>query len=381
MIEAEASYEAERCSFCGSIGAAPIEDLVEVLETAVRRYFRTALDAGVPWDQEEGRWMFPVLDSEDALMSLDPALDDEVHQAVVDILYEDDEAWVGRHDPADSPEERLWRGWDEFSSHVQHRSRFQLAPDEVSTVYEPVPPYSRSETLRAIGNLIIGLELVEELPVGTALFRARTFDDALPFDNTRQMVAPPRSKASQGRMNAAGISFLYAALDRDTAAAEVYDGKAHVAICELRPLRSLVIIDLDLYRLRELSPFDPDVGTSEFEYTAFLRRFVREITRPIARDDRVHYEYAPTQFFTEFLRWQLGDDIRPDGIVYPSARAEGRNVVIFVGQAGCLTDQQLSHADSERDEPQVLNLLGPTVEIRDYCPPPTRNARTRSLKT
>lgn len=107
------------------------------------------------------------------------------------------------------------------------------------------------------------------------------------------MAAPPRSLASQRRMNPAGIAYLYGALDADTATAEVYDGRPHVAVAGLRTLIPCRVVDLT--RIENPSAFDPDVTYEHFTGTAFLQDFRYDIARPIVSDDRVHHEYIPTQ--------------------------------------------------------------------------------------
>jgi hypothetical protein len=82
--------------------------------------------------------------------------------------------------------------------------------------------------------------------------------------------------------------------------------------------------------------------------------------------------------FTEYLRWHLDPGPKLDGVLYPSARTAGHNVVVFAGRSGCLTDAQLTQADLTRDEPQLL-LMGESIETRDYLAPSTRGSRRRSL--
>ena len=62
----------------------------------------------------------------------------------------------------------------------------------------------------------------------------------------------------------------------------------------------------------------------------FLRRFAEDIVLPIELDGREHIDYVPTQVFTEYLRYAFPGD-SPDGLVFSSARAQGRNYVLFCG--------------------------------------------------
>jgi len=372
----ELGEDAEPCSFCDDAeSGAPIDVLADAIRNTIERYYTTANDAGVPWD--EGEYVFPVLDTSDVLSDLDAGLDWPVYEAVLELL--EDEAWVPAHDPAPSPSQRLRRGWNRFREHVEHTSRFLLAPPDDNSEYEPVPDYSPADLLTEIGKTIVALDLVTTIPEASPLYRSRTFDDQLPFRHAHQLAAPPPRRAAQGRMNAAGISVFYAALDLATAAAEVYDGKDHVATATFVPTRNLVVVDLT--RVPRLSVFNPSVDPEDAERAAFLHGFVREITRPITRDDRVHHEYTPTQLFTEYLRWRLPGLPQPlDGIVYPSARTDGRNIVVFAGPAGCLADDELPEGVERREnEAQLLKILSPVLDIRAYGPPVTLAPRTQPL--
>ena len=79
------------------------------------------------------------------------------------------------------------------------------------------------------------------------------------------------------------------------------------------------------------SVFDCTVSRQEQYRSVFLAGFARDIAKPIVRDERVHQDYVPTQVVTEFIRFVL----RPsaDGVAYPSARADGTNVVLFASLA------------------------------------------------
>ncbi|MGI8809956.1 MAG: RES domain-containing protein [Acidimicrobiales bacterium] len=91
----------------------------------------------------------------------------------------------------------------------------------------------------------------------------------------------------------------------------------------------------------------------------------------------MHYEYTPTQMFTEFLRWRLlpeGQEL--DGIIYRSAHGAGRNIVLFAGPAGCLPDSDLPDSVTRQPgEEQVLALLANEATIRIYGPPPSKPQR------
>jgi hypothetical protein len=64
-----------------------------------------------------------------------------------------------------------------------------------------------------------------------------------------------------------------------------------------------------------------------------LHSFAEQIAAPVARDDRVHVDYIPTQVLTEFLRDFRFECGPIDRIRYPSATpVKGANVVLFADQ-------------------------------------------------
>jgi hypothetical protein len=188
------------------------------------------------------------------------------------------------------------------------------------------------------------------------LFRARVFVERDGWPKTlRDYTSPPNDLAAQGRMNPAGISFFYGALDAGTAAVEVYDGSPFAAVATFRPLRALELIDLTDAMIP--SPFDESISLKEHRQTVFLNRFTEEIARPIVRDIRVHQDYVPTQAVTEYIRFRSRS--RLDGIAFSSARVKGTNVVIFAQQDQCLGGND------------PATMLGPTGEVQffTYGPP------------
>ena len=86
-----------------------------------------------------------------------------------------------------------------------------------------------------------------------------------------------------------------------------------------------------------------DKGYDSLEYDPrppliFLYHFAADISKPIARDDRVHVEYVPTQVITEYFRTGFSDTSAPImGIRYPSSRHYGHSsIVLFATQEDLL---------------------------------------------
>ena len=65
-----------------------------------------------------------------------------------------------------------------------------------------------------------------------------------------------------------------------------------------------------------------------------MHKFAVDLAKPIARDDRVHIEYVPTQVVTEYFRTVFRDQRGSvDGIRYASSRhRDHSSVVLFAAQ-------------------------------------------------
>jgi hypothetical protein len=364
----QATEDGDTCSFCGEQDGAPLDELLEAVEVGLLLHYETASNAGVGW---EGGWTSATMDTWDVVAELvsDGGFDDEVAEALPPLFH--DEAWVHRGDPFLPPGGMLTAGWRRFVEHVKHRSRFLLAPDDGSSEEALDSGWAPGQMLEKLAKVVDEF-CVTQWPAGKLVYRARAFEDT-PFDHAHELAAPPPEKARQGRMNPAGISMFYGATDPQTAAAEVFDGRRYAAVAAFETLRPLDIVDLA--DLPTASVFNPD-DAQRVHLLGFLAGFAREISRPIARDDRVHFEYTPTQIFTEYMRFRVPLPEAPvDGIAFRSAQwQDGLNVVLFTGPDGCLGDHQRV-ADELRDEDQILRLVDEGYDVYEYAAPASQFLR------
>jgi hypothetical protein len=138
---------------------------------------------------------------------------------------------------------------------------------------------------------------------------------------------------------------LYAAFEEETALAEMAgDDPKQCAVATLTPLRDLNVVDFtslpmvpSIFEAHELMEDGQDALRPEL---SFLHEFASAISKPIARDNRVHVDYIPTQVVTEFFRTSVRYCRKPlDGLVYSSARRpDGKNVVLFATQDDMLEE-------------------------------------------
>ncbi len=127
--------------------------------------------------------------------------------------------------------------------------------------------------------------------------------------------APPSDKASPGRCNLQGVSYLYTALDEHTAVAEI---RPHfqdiISIAELKPVRPLRLVSFY---------YDPEaiVYGENSLFNCIQREYARQ-----NRDKTGNY--TVTQYITAFI-----EHLGYDGLCFRSSLVkEGTNYVIFNSQ-------------------------------------------------
>ena len=144
------------------------------------------------------------------------------------------------------------------------------------------------------------------------------------------LYADPTSAA--GRMNPAGISYFYCALQSGTAIAEtVPSPPVTAAVATFETTREISV--LNLCELPPLPSLFDSAKRTEYEWLMFLHGFVAEISEPVRKDGREHIDYVPSQVVSEWFAQVFrpkGRKSRLDGLLYPSAVARGgKNLVLF----------------------------------------------------
>lgn len=323
-----------RCDYCGKKSGKPIatemDAVLNCVYRALRYYYCEPNSAGVPY---ESGWVVEPITTEDALDAIGLAGHASLIDDIVAAIHDD--AWVPAADGhwATSHESDVLKGvWDRFSMTVKHRIRYffmERGPKNPDDREERSP----AELLTTISSMAEKLQLIRRVPKGVTLFRCRTRDRGAKWPvDAENMLAPPSDRASAGRMNPAGIAYLYLAMESPTAVAEIATRPpTHLAIAEFRATQGLRV--LDLTQLPKTPSVFDDGKRSERETIVFLEHFVTSITTPFAKDGREHFEYVPSQvvceYFAKAFRGHNGD-IRLDGIRYPSAvRPNSRNLVLF----------------------------------------------------
>jgi hypothetical protein len=333
------SASAKKCDYCGTRSrkpiAAPVGVVQELVASTVFHFYAEPTQAGVPYD---GGWVVEPESTDDVLQSIGLVCNDDLYQEIGDAFTVD--AWVRAaqgHWATPHRHEILKYSWYRFSEWIKHETRFFFPMSSYPAIERDPHDLEPDQMLRAVGALARDLKLIKIERAALPLYRARQRPEGSTWvaDET-SMGAPPADLASAGRMNPAGISYLYLAYEERTAMQEVLrDGTGSVQTAKFLSTRDLRILDLaDL-------PEEPSIFDSERrdqrEGLVFLREFVEAICEPIGIDGQEHINYVPSQVVSEFfaLVFQDADGNGIDGIAYRSAvAAGGKNLVLFPSSRG-----------------------------------------------
>jgi hypothetical protein len=334
------------CSYCErsseSFVAAPFEIVMERIYESICAYYADAQDIGIPWDSG---WVLPKTEPYDVLEAVNPGWEDKFTNDVLDCLG-CDKYWVS-HSQGDwglsNPAQALAYGWSEFTDTVLYKTRYLFLsepPDEFDVGRPDYIPVKY--VLEALGNLVKRLNLVTVLDSGTVCYRVRVSTNGQVYSKFSEISIPPKGLAGAGRMNPAGIPYMYVALEKETAKLEtLFKQKCPYAVAELKTIKPLKLLDLSVLP-QSPSIFEPDKYTERHEIQ-FLRKFRDEISKPISKDGMEHIEYIPTQIISEYFRHRFTvDDSSIDGVVYKSSKnPNGKNVALFVSEHKGVEDMVL----------------------------------------
>ncbi len=197
--------------------------------------------------------------------------------------------------------------WDAFADSLRSRNRHFVSGTDSSYFTELVD-----------GCLACRYTLA---PEWKDLYRVRIMPVAQQTDteplSILDMGAPPSDRASEGRLNPEGIPYFYAALEPETAIAEVRPWpKARFTIAQFATRWSLDVLDLT-------GKFTAKHPSQTVRWVSFM------MGRPVHRDDR--WGYLGTQYLAERLKTE-----GVAGLLYDSAiNPDGTNIALFSG-AGLL---------------------------------------------
>lgn len=222
--------------------------------------------------------------------------------------------------------------WDTASQQIQNRHRY----------FSPAAIELFDSLFGGLDDLCVYRDgeqtVISTLPEGTKVYRARdcsnqSLIEAALREPMGQVGPPPAGIAGPGRMNASGVSVLYAAQDLETAVSEIRPAIGSTsAVIQLMTTRPLKVLDFHLLEeaFQGISFFDSDYDRLS-ERLVFIRRLHDLISRPV--HPKHAHEYMITQAMAEYLAYIHPEKV--DGILFKSVQREGGvNVVLFPNAHG-----------------------------------------------
>jgi HEPN/RES N-terminal domain 1/RES domain len=342
----ESTAESDVCTFCGATSetpiAAPIEIVTEHIASCIGQYYDDPANT-LPYETAEGGYQGVTYTTDELLdeVGLDFPRDNDGRLREAVCAAFDNDLWSDADPFALSRSEQLRFSWEEFCRVIKHERRYFFAQEKRSKDSEL---YSPAEILKLIFAYAEEAGAFVVLPRSTRLYRARFQPKGKHFTTAGSLGPPPLENAVQtNRMSPPGVVMTYASEDKVTALAETANEPGEYAVGEFKTERDALI--LDLTRLPSVPSIFEELPDS-LEYDprprlGFLHSISREISRPIAHDDRIHIEYVPTQVVTEYVRTAVQINKRPvDGIRYRSSRRKTHTaLVLFADQKNLVLDK------------------------------------------
>ena len=342
--------ESKECDFCGATSlepiAAPIDEVIEHISRCVYEHFDDPANAGLPYESAEGGYQgttyFTYEVFEELGLDFPMSGSDRLREVIESGLGND--LWSEADPFGLTRDQQLHFSWERFCRVIKHERRyFFLRDEEKEPRYSNDELFSPAQILKMIFSFAEDAGAFVKLSAGVQLYRARYEPPGETYATAGTLGPPPLDHAIKtNRMSPPGVVMTYASEDLETALAETADEPGTFAIGRFVTERDALI--LDLTRL----PAAPSVfaelpDTQEYDPRPrlnFLLSISREISRPIARDDRVHIEYVPTQVVTEYVRTAVRvKGRRVDGIRYNSSRRNpGSALVLFADQRNLILD-------------------------------------------
>lgn len=334
--------EQNTCDYCSSNSVCiPLEDLMEAIMKGILQEYEYAKDSMGYCGKEGGFIGAETWDSYDLVrdevgMELDFQCS-ELYRDVIDLM--NDDVWCQKDPYGSLRYHEDFYTWEMYAESLKKADKFTEAgmeSDNEIRLYK-----SPDEILERISEGIKKLELVEEMPVNTPLWRARAHNESELVNSAATLGTPREGDAGWNRMNPAKVPTFYGAFDKDTALAEI-------AVKE-EPIRTVGIfynqVPLKVINLGKISElFVPslfDVDNSEQRMLLiFLKRFNKEISKPI--EVGKENEYLPTQKLVEYLRDEIADTngSKINGVIYTSSQvAEGVCCSLFIDWKQCSDDK------------------------------------------
>jgi hypothetical protein len=335
LIEVNNNLESENCNYCDSeseeLIAAPFDTVMDHIYNSIRNEYSAAQDIDLPW--AEGEYILEETDSEEILSEFDPDWPSKYREDIRESLIGD--YWINCPQGewyAIDKSISLSYDWNKFKNQVISKTRYLfLSEPYIEDDYCEDDSVPVSLMLDKLGKLVNKLGLISSIHSETKFFRVRASENRIiGFDD---IGVPPAKKSNAGRMNPAGIPYLYLAFDENTAVSETITNEDKYCLARFILNKDLNVLDLSSIPCLP-SKFNASAYNRRCELI-FIRNFLIDLSKPIEKDGREHVDYVPTQIVSEYFRHRFkdGQGNSVDGIMYSSAKNKnGVNLALFVSE-------------------------------------------------
>lgn len=342
--------ESNECDFCGAAAdepiAAPLDEVIDHIRSCIYAMYDDPANC-LGYDSAEGGYLGVTYSTDEVFLALELDFPKDKSDRLRDLVEGglDNDLWCDADPYGMTHAEQLQFSWEKFCRVIKHERRYFFLQEEEK---EGRPYHDELLAPAAVLDTIFSFAETEgayaTLPAGSLIYRARREPKGKIYNTAGQLGPPPQEHAIQtNRMSPPGVVMTYAADDAETALAETADKPGTFAVGTFVTERDALI--LDLTRLpRPPSVFAELPDSLEYDprlQLNFLDSISRDISKPIARDDRIHVEYVPTQVVTEYVRTvvRVGGH-KVDGIRYQSSRRNaGTALVLFSDQGDLILDE------------------------------------------
>ncbi len=311
------------CDFCGSKSVPCVEphDLRQMLNPIISLYISVENFMSTDELKEfEGDMLWEILNRDWYLFNIfdNTMIESLTAQIVNTKSYKEDYPLIltsyvvkkeDYYNDENHPSEIMENKWEIFTDSIKTINRFFLQKE-----------FNHSLLRRMIGIC------KKTIHKDTVLYRCRISPNKETFSSS-EMGRPPCEKATPGRANPRGISYLYLALEEETAISEVrpYIGDL-ISVATFRLTKDLKIIDLENIVIKRPVKYGHNLS-EVIKYLDFLRKLGEFLEKPI-NPLRTEIDYLPTQYLCEYIK-HLGYD----GVRYRSSLNKGSNFVFFFDEA------------------------------------------------
>lgn len=342
-----------QCSYCGTAGrVASMSEVVPHIRASLSLEWASP-DEELPYDREDGIWLFgePISTYELLGTLIFHDYDGTVPQALVDDITTAMplNEWAAIDAVRTTKTELLTNSWQAFCHVVKHERRYffglEISDKIILNLYGDEVQLGPQQLLQLILEFLRDQRRLKTMPKGWQVMRCQPKDpNAEPFDAIR-MGPPPLEFATQSnRMSPAGVSMFYGSTDRDVCLREIADEAGYFACGTFEVDRETVLIDLT-GKISIPSLFDQNFNKDR-PLWSFIRHFLDDFRKPIVKDGREHIEYVPTQVVSEYFRSSNHKDIgRISGVLYDCSRVPGKDAVVLFADSSSITEE-LDSAES-----------------------------------